>query len=120
MKMWTTADLIRQLQQQDPDGTRIVKIRVFDEDDDKENIAAFGELDGRTSISLKDAEATSEGDKRIVRIDIPLTFNDMIELIPEPFNEYREWDASITYHPGDKFLLNGHVCTVGDKVPSDT
>ena len=73
MAMMTTREFIDLLRASDPDGTRLVMLRVWDEGDSKD-IVAFGELDERAQFSLKNRRQMQGEDRDILRIDIPVSF----------------------------------------------
>lgn len=70
MPLLRTRDVIEMLQQQDPDGTRIVYFRIYDETS-PDDLVASGEVDS-IELTLKDAYQTIEGDQKVIRIGLQL------------------------------------------------
>lgn len=75
MQLMTSNELIELIKQQDPEGKRLVFLRIYDEMDrsGKDFPVAFGEIDADTlRVSCKDAYATQMGDKDVLCLDLRL------------------------------------------------
>jgi len=71
MAQLTTNDLIDILKEQDPEGNRVIFLRI--ESDEYSDYVASGDIDAiEINVALKDGYQTSEGDKNILRITLPL------------------------------------------------
>lgn len=72
MPLLRSADLIKLIKEQDPTGQRVIIFEIVDEDS-QEDVVAGGEVSTNNIDSvMKDAYQTSEGDKDVLRITIPL------------------------------------------------
>ncbi len=69
MPLVTTADLIKILQQADPDGSRPVRFRV--RDDERGGVVAVGEVEG-IEATLEAGMQTDAGDIDVLQLDFEL------------------------------------------------
>jgi hypothetical protein len=58
---------------QDPEGSKLMSFRVYDEDD-HDDLVAHGEIDD-VQVTIKYAQQTEEGDKDVVRVSLFLDCN---------------------------------------------
>ncbi len=68
MPLLTTAEFIQKLHDQDPNGTRLISFRIYDEDD-QDALMAHGEID-KVGLVLKSGQQTDEGDRDTLRVDL--------------------------------------------------
>ena len=63
----TSGDFIKLIQEQDPDGKRLVSFRVYEDGE----LVTDGEVEA-ASVLIRNLQQTIEGDKDVVRIDIEI------------------------------------------------
>lgn len=73
--MLTTKEFIEKLQRLDPLGEKLIMFRVYNEDDDEQEIVGYGELDHSASFCIKDNYQMQGKDENIIRIDLPMDFS---------------------------------------------
>lgn len=73
MKLATTGDIIKMLQEQDPTGEKPVVFHIFDERDDR--LIASGDTD-KFHVDQKFSSQTQDGDHDVVRLHVWLDVSD--------------------------------------------
>lgn len=66
----TTAALVRMLQEQDPEGTRVVQVRVLDYPSETDVVVCADLTVSDVEISLRGGQQTFDGDRDVLRVTL--------------------------------------------------